>query len=155
MKRPGRGSLGVGTVVTREWSGWNERHSLPYTPGSLRSRTFWIASLIDRMSFQRAGLLLFGRMRRGLGSREMTGESNSGTMLESGPPKVSRILFSRRSSSSLGVELEDCTAALAAALIVLPITTSTVSSSYSQAISSTRESQLRGRRTSTLKQNRN
>ena len=50
---------------------------VPYKPGSLRSMAFRMASLIERTSFQRAGLGLLGRSRLGLGSRVAIGESNS------------------------------------------------------------------------------
>ena len=85
---------------------------------------------MDFNSFQRAGLLLLGRSRLGLGFREGTGESRSMETVVSGKSKRSKnIDSSRRASNLLEWTLDDCMAALAAAFMVSSITESTVSSS--------------------------
>src|ERR1700722_11333534 len=114
---------------------------------------------MDRMIFQRVGLLLLALKRLGLGSREAGGESSSNGMGLSGPIRV----FNMRSSSSSDASFlarsaprEEAIAASAAALMdsvtAKVVCSREASSSTSHATSSTMLSQDRGRRTSILRQ---
>lgn len=62
--------------------------------------TSWMASLMDFNNFHRAGLLLLGRSRRGLGSREGAGESKSMETVASGKSSWLKIVDSSRQGSS-------------------------------------------------------
>jgi len=85
---------------------------------------------MERRIFHRAGDLLFGRMRLGLGFREGIGERRSGPMALSGSSSVSNKLASSLSTASLSEAKVDAqAAALATNWIVFCITESTVSSS--------------------------
>ena len=58
------------------------------------------ATLMERMSFHRAGDLLFVRRRRGLGSRLAGGVSSSGGMEMSGPLSLSMTLSWRSDAAA-------------------------------------------------------
>ena len=63
--------------------------------------TSWMASLMDFNSFQRAGLLLLGRSRRGLVLRDGTGESRSMETVVSGKSRRLKNIDSSRRPSNL------------------------------------------------------
>lgn len=118
------------------------------------------ATLMDRMSFQRAGDLLFVRGRRGLGSRLAGGVSSSGGMEISGPESLCRTWSWRSEAASLPVHSPSQVLAARAAVSALLRVLSTMSAARSSlassssppATSSTMANQLRGRRISTLRQ---